>query len=398
MRIEDENERSLDRLMRLMTDVIYARSPARPLMGAGLRAAAVLFEVVVRLRSRYFRHRRLHRSGLSCQVISIGNLALGGTGKTPLCIYLACLIREAGYRVAILSRGYRGHAEKTGAVVEAGSSIFAAASQVGDEPALMAYLLRPLGIPVLVGRDRLASGRRALEQFRPDVILLDDGFQHQRLSRNLDIVLLDGQKPLGNGYLLPRGPLREPPSALARADMLVYTRCATGLAGRPATDEDRHLIRRIPALATKPRLACRHRPVARGRLAVYPAGREPASIFDLAMLKALPVLAFAGLARNETFRQTLTDLEADLRGWLEFSDHHRYRPEDLKRIEREGRLKGVRALVTTDKDRVRIHENWICTLPLLVVGVTIDFGDQRGLFRQHICDRLDLPANREQCP
>lgn len=384
-----------DRLMRLLSDVIYNRGPSRPLVSTLLSTVSVFYEIVVRWRSRYYQRRSLSRNKLACRVVSIGNLTTGGTGKTPLCIYLARLIHDAGYRVAIITRGYRGGAEKNGAVIEPGTADAPNVHQVGDEPALMAGLLKPRPIPIFVGRDRLASGRRALARFKPDVILLDDGFQHQRLVRDLDIVLLDGEAPLGNGYLLPRGPLREPPAALVRADILVLTRCPSSAAGKRVANAGRHLAKTVPDLAAKPLYACQHRPVARERIEVHPSDGPQSRTLDLEMLKNLPVLAFSGIARNKNFRQTLIDLGADLCGWLSFHDHYRYRADDLERIAHEGQKRGARALVTTDKDRIRIRDGWLRELPLLVIGVQIDFRDHAGVFKRLIFEKLDLEIHRE---
>ena len=282
-------------------------------------------------------------------------------------------------------------------IAPAGASA-ADAHQVGDEPALMARLLIPRSIPVFVGRDRLASGRRALARFKPDVMLLDDGFQHQRLPRDLDIVILDAKAPLGNGYLLPRGPLREPPSALDRADILVLTRCPANAAGKPAANAGRHLMQTVPGLVAKPLYACRHRPVARERIECHPSDGPRSRPLDLATLTNLPVLAFSGIARNGAFRQTLIDLGADLRGWMSFRDHYRYRTEDLVRLARQGRRIGAHALVTTDKDRVRINADWVRELPLLVIGVAIDFADDRDAFERLVFEKLALEKLREKYP
>ncbi|MBL0715844.1 MAG: tetraacyldisaccharide 4'-kinase [Desulfosarcina sp.] len=384
-----------DRLVRLISGIIYARENDRPLACACLRTAAILYEAAVRVRARYYLGRRRHPDKLPCRVVSIGNLALGGTGKTPLCIYLAGLIHDAGYRVAIVSRGYKGQAEKTGALIEPGPLSAPAAHRVGDEPALMARLLAPRSIPIFVGRDRLASGRRALTQFQPDVILLDDGFQHHRLARDLDIVLLDGGDPLGNGYLLPRGPLREPPAALARADILILTRCQRKPGGRLMADAATVLVQAVPGLKAKPIFSSRHRPVARECLTAGTSAGPRSGRLDLAALKGLPVLAFAGIARNKAFRETVAGLGADIRGWSAFRDHYRYCADDLALLTHAGLKRGVRALVTTDKDRIRIRDEWIRELPLMVVGVRMDFHDDTDAFQSLIFEKLHLDARRE---
>ncbi len=398
MRTKARTASPVHRLTRIVTDQIYARGSARPFLGAVLRGAAAFFYLLVHLRAHFYDHRRPHLKRLPCRVISIGNLTLGGTGKTPLCIDLACLLHDTGYRVAIISRGYRGGAEKAGGVVDVNLPTFVAAHRYGDEPTLMSRLLRPRAIPVLVGRDRFASGQLAWARFRPDVIIMDDGFQHRRLARDLNIVLLDGESPLGNGFLLPRGPLREPPSALARADILVFTRCPTAANGDLSTDAGRCSALTLPRLAAIPRLASRHRPVVREAFTVHASTAAPSRPPDLMPLKDLPVLGFAGIARNDTFRRTLIALGADIRGWYDFPDHYRYRPDDLERMGREGRLRGARALVTTDKDRIRIHEDWIMQLPLLAVGVAIDFQSDRDAFQRLVFEKLDLKKPRENCP
>ncbi|MDJ0720394.1 MAG: tetraacyldisaccharide 4'-kinase [Desulfobacterales bacterium] len=394
--MKDGNPSLVDTLKRQVTAVIQSRGPDRPAFAGLLRMLAITYEIAVRLRARYYRHRRPRGRQLACRVVSIGNLSAGGTGKTPLCIYLARVIHDAGHRVAILSRGYHGAAERTGTLIEPAEASAADAGRAGDEPVLMARLLHPRSIPVYTGRNRLASGRKALARFNPDVILLDDGFQHQQLDRDIDVVLLDAEAPLGNGYLLPRGPLREPPSALARADILVLTRCPSTPGGKSPADVRRQLYADLPGLAAKPLFACRHRPVGREHVEVHSADRFRSGPLDLATLKHLPVLAFSGIARNDTFRRTLMDLGADLRRWIAFDDHYRYRADDLESLARAGRRVAARALVTTDKDRVRIQDDWIQGLPLLVIGVSIDFAPEHGAFERHVLAKLGMDGHREK--
>ena len=159
---------------------------------------------------------------LPCKVVSVGNLAVGGTGKTPMTAYLARAFEQMGQRVVVISRGYKGGGGRTSRVVSDGHQVLMTAPQSGDEAQLLARQLKT--IPVLIGKDRYQAGMDAVAQFQPDVIILDDGFQHLRLSRDLDLVLLDAAAPFGNGHLLPRGILREPVSALAAADGVVFTR------------------------------------------------------------------------------------------------------------------------------------------------------------------------------
>ena len=387
-----------NRLIHLLDDVIYDQGHPRPFINAGLRTAALVYEGALRLRARYYRRHRRLPVRLPCRVVSIGNLSLGGTGKTPFCLYLAKLIHDAGYRVAIISRGYRSTAERAGAVIEPDRPGALCAQRLGDEPVLMARRLAPRSIPILVGGDRVASGRRALARFQPDVILLDDGFQHRRLARDLDIVLLDGTKPIGNGYLLPRGPLREPTSALSRAHILIRTRCPRHMDGNPAAGPGRRLTPVLPALAGKPVFTSRHRAVGREYVAVGSSTGPPSRPLNLTDLQGLPVHGFAGIARNETFRQSLTELGADIRAWSAFRDHHHYQAADLAHLARTGQRTGAVALVTTDKDRVRIPDGWIRQLPLMVVGVRIEFNDDAEAFERLVFDKLGLIDRREVRP
>jgi tetraacyldisaccharide 4'-kinase len=172
-------------------------------LGGGLSVVAELYGAGVCLRKTAYAKGWLKTRRLDCLVVSVGNLTLGGTGKTPATIYLARRIQSYGYRVVVISRGYRGSAERKGGVASNGKDILMQASACGDEAYMMA---RALGdIPVMVGRDRYAIGRVALQKFSPQVILLDDAFQHIRLWRDLDLVLLDAGKPFGNEKLFPSG-------------------------------------------------------------------------------------------------------------------------------------------------------------------------------------------------
>ena len=171
-----------------------------------LWAISLIYGWVVLIRSAAYDKGILKAKQLPCVVISIGNLTLGGSGKTPLTIYIAKTLGHLGYRVAVLSRGYGGQAEKQGVIVSDGSQVFVSADVSGDEPYMMAQKLD--GTPILVGADRYRSGKIAVRSFKPDVILLDDGFQHRNLARDLDLVVMDANKPGGNGHMFPRGVLR----------------------------------------------------------------------------------------------------------------------------------------------------------------------------------------------
>ncbi len=159
---------------------------------------------------------------LPCFVISVGNIVAGGTGKTPLTIYLARLVKQLGYRVVVISRGYKARRTNSAGMVSNGTRLLMDVDAAGDEPYLMATRLGD--IPVLIGKDRFQAGLLACKTIKPQVIILDDAFQHRKLARDMDLVLLDYKKPVGIGHLLPRGLLREGPPALGRADGIIFTR------------------------------------------------------------------------------------------------------------------------------------------------------------------------------
>ena len=313
-------------------------------------------------------------------VVSIGNLTVGGTGKTPMTLYLARLLKARGYRVAVISRGYRGGLEKTGGVVSDGSRVLADAASAGDEPCLMANKLS--GIPVVVGRDRFAAGMLAIKRFSPDVILLDDAFQHLGLRRDVDLVLLDSRQPLGNGRLLPGGTLREPLTALKRADAFILTRCSSREDG---------LVKRLPeGIDPRPVFYSAHRPhllspqsqstakKAPGAFGLVPGGPE--------LVQGKAVLAFSGIARNDDFRSTLGRYPLALRDHLEYTDHHRYTAADLQAIQRRARDVSAQVLCTTEKDYVRLPPGAAWPIDLVVVGIDIHFWDDA--FDSFILERL----------
>jgi tetraacyldisaccharide 4'-kinase len=305
----------------------------------------------------------------------VGNLTTGGTGKTPLTMHLAQTIQALGYQPVILSRGYKGRYKSPALVVGDGRRVLADAHLAGDEPIMMAALLG--NIPVVVGRDRYSAAQLAIERFNPDLLLLDDGFQHLRLHRSLDLLLLDAERPFGNSHLLPRGTLREPAKAVLRADAVILTRSQ----GPPAYYEQ--LCRTV-----RPRhiFLAEHAPLVRG---ILPAATPCDGAFqglqralDPERWRSKKVLAFSGLARNDLFLRSIRKLEFNLLDALEFDDHHAYRPLDMNRIVSAAARAGAETLITTDKDFVRIPKGSVLPLPMIIMGVsmiftggTIDWGE-----------------------
>jgi tetraacyldisaccharide 4'-kinase len=274
------------------------------------------------------------RASLPCGVVSVGNLAVGGSGKTPLVGWLARALRARARRVAILSRGVGGSRVDDVNVVSDGERVLLPAAEVGDEPAWLAA--ETPGVPVLAGRNRLALGLRAVALFGVEIALLDDGFQHHRLRRDLDLLCIDAQLGLGNAHVLPRGPLREPPCALRRADALVYTRVRPGQALADAE--------RMPAGV--PRFS-----VAISARELRDAGGGAALPLDA--LRGRRIGLLAAIARPGRLERDLARFGAAVVERRIFPDHHGYRPDEIRGLAREIEW------VTTAKDAVKIPASWL---------------------------------------
>jgi tetraacyldisaccharide 4'-kinase len=278
------------------------------------------------------------RKKLGVPVVSVGNLTVGGTGKTPCVLLLAELLKNLGRRPGILTRGYgRGTPDRQLALAP-GAAVNAEHS--GDEPLIF---VRSGLAPVGVGGDRYQTGQLLLREFHPDLVLLDDGFQHLRLARDVDIVLIDALNPLGGGSLVPLGRLREPVEALARADIVLVTR--SGFSDLPAPIERlvRHWNPRAP---------------------VFRATVEPVAWIENRTGRQVPLSekpferagVFCGIGNPQSFRHTLARLGVQPAEWHEFDDHHRYRAGELRRISEDARHRGATALVTTEKDAINLCE------------------------------------------
>jgi len=318
------------------------RSPAPTLAQrlwlAVLAAATAGYRVGVEVRDWTFASglRRIRR--LPCPVVSIGNLTVGGTGKTPCTIALAQRLRGWGHAAGILLRGYGRHV--SGVTLAADDrEVRSRWEAVGDEAMLLARRLP--GVPVVVGASRFQAGQEVLRRFRLDVLLLDDGFQHRQLHRDLDLVMVDASDAFGGGRLLPRGRLREPVAALCRAQAIILTRSdqASDLPGL------RRCLEQIVPGALQ--VLARHRPA---RLMRFPEGEE----YPLASLGGRRVLAVSGIANPEAFHRTLTDLGAVVAGTLTFPDHHPYGPADLARVGRGADEARADLVITTEKDALRM--------------------------------------------
>ncbi|NOK06462.1 MULTISPECIES: tetraacyldisaccharide 4'-kinase [unclassified Myxococcus] len=316
------------------------------------------------------------------KVISVGNVNVGGTGKTPAVLHLAEQLVQAGRKVGILTRGY-GRASRE-PLTFIGTEPLPSSELAGDEPLLLAR--RCPQVRLFVGSDRVASAYRARDEFSLDTVLLDDGFQHRRLARDEDFVVVDESVGLGNGHMLPRGPLREPPASLRRATLFWLRAPATAsdAAVLPVTrPEDMRTPQTtthqlVPTAVTSerfadtlggwlpsspgiPRVRTRYRPTAW----VDPEG----NLHPVTALTGQPVLALAGLARPGGFLKTLQGLGTDVRDAALFPDHHRFTADELRDVQARAARQGAR-VVTTEKDAVRLpqgFEAWVVRLGVEVL-------------------------------
>jgi tetraacyldisaccharide 4'-kinase len=324
---------------------------ARP--RAWLAPLGAVFGGAGALRAALYRRGLLSRTRLAAPVISIGNLAVGGRGKTPLVQRTAELLRDAGRRVAVLSRGYGGAFRGETLIVSDGTHVLADAEQAGDEPVMLARALP--GVIVAVGRDRAAVGQRLEAGQRPDVHLLDDGFQHFRLFRDLDVVCVEAEDL--SGRPLPAGLLREAPAALGRADLVMVS----GEHEEDAEAARASIARRL------------------GAERVFRVRRAAAGFTDAGGADAVrPARAFllTGIARPERVTADLHRQGIVVAGQATFPDHHRFREEDISVALRDAATAGADAIVTTLKDMPRLPSSAGSTIPLRVFRVRTEIEDE----------------------
>ena len=343
------SEQSLYR--RIMAGQTAAWSaPVRAMLFAG----ELIYRTGVERRNRHY-DRHGPRAVLPVPVISVGNLTVGGTGKTPMVIDLVQRLERMGFSPAVVSRGYKAS---------------------GDEPNDEERLIRKRcpGVVYAADPDRTRAAEWACGVQGADVIVLDDAFQHRRLGRTLDIVLIDATCPFGYNHLLPRGLLREPPSSLARAGLIVLTRCSQ--ASPAELDRVDARIRSLNGGA--PLIRCDHRVTGVERLDGSPADRE---------LAGKRAILLAGIAYPSAFAATVSALGVRVVGHRWWPDHHRYRPRDVDRLMKTARFAPHDVLITTEKDAVKLADlGTFDHVPLYVVKISIDFLQNGSTMIQHVLD------------
>ena len=326
-----------------------------------------VYGLIMRIRAWLYRHGVFCKSEqLPVPVVSVGNLTLGGTGKTPLVLYVTRQLLAMGRKPAIVSRGYGGTAHGPVNVVSDGKVIGLSAAEAGDEPLLLAESLP--GVPVLVGPGRAVVGRAALERFPVDTVVLDDGFQHLALARDLDLVLFSARTLLGNGRVFPGGPLREPVGALGRAHGFVIT------------GVDRETRREAEAFKQLLANLFPDKPVFLGEyLPSCLLHSQHAKTYAIDKARHMPLYGFAGIANPDSFRHTLEKERFQLAGFVGFPDHHRYTAADIEGLIAAARARQAAALVTTEKDYVKLAL-FFKEFPLLALRVELFMEEEFDLF------------------
>ncbi|MEM8953218.1 MAG: tetraacyldisaccharide 4'-kinase [Verrucomicrobiota bacterium] len=362
-----------ENLEQFAIDVILERRKGTraAILRTGLYGLSYIYNGAVRLRLSLYRNRILRERNLGCLVVSIGNLTVGGTGKTPVVEKFAKALTDGGRKVAILSRGYKSvkppfrqrlknkikgkSAINPPRLVSDGKSLLLDSRTAGDEPYMLANNLKD--VVVLVDKDRVKSGLSAIREHKVDTILLDDGLQYLRLRHRLDIVLVDRFAPFGNEYLLPRGTLREPPKNLRRASYIFITKCD----GEP-NDE---LIQRIRKYnRTAEIIECTHRPLYLENLVTHE--QKP-----LDFLKDKYIASICGIAVPESFENGLRKLGANIELTRRYTDHHRYTPEEIHACIESSFDRDLDCIVTTEKDSVRFPPLENLDVPIYFLRVEI---------------------------
>lgn len=309
---------------------------------------------------------------LPCPVICVGNITAGGTGKTPTVMHLARLFQTRDFRPVVLTRGYKRKSRKPVLPVSDGNTILTTPQESGDEPYLIAAGLK--NIPVVVGADRYSSGMFAKDHFGSDVFILDDGFQHLKLYRDINILLIDASNPTGNGYMLPAGILREPLAGISRADCIIISRADEGDKSK-AEKLVRSFNKKTPVFYSSLKVS--------GIMDAHGKTYSP----DYIIGKNL--LLFSGIGNPGSFKRSVNENGGVIKGEIRFPDHYWYSKRDMERISGEAERLSADAIITTEKDLIRLTgaglingESLVKPLLTLKVEISIDKGFDEWVLRQ----------------
>lgn len=380
---------ALEDLENFVTDVVVhnRRGIRASLLRVAFRGLAVVYSSVVSFRLMLYRERFLHDHHLGVPVVSVGNLTVGGTGKTPVVELLAKSLRDKGRRVCILSRGYKSKRQKKAPlfqrlgstlglvekpaeppprVVSDGQKVLLDSHLAGDEPFMLARNCP--GVPVVVDKNRVKAGAHAIKHLGADVLVLDDGLQYLKLKHRHDIVLIDKTAPFGsNGHMLPRGTLREPPRSLRRASYIFITKS-------DGESEDLiHQIRRHNRAAEI--IECRHRPMHFEEI-------QTGEKMPLDDMRGKFVGALSGIAVPESFENGLRRLGARVEVVARFPDHHRFHGPEITRFIERCERRDLHCMVTTEKDFVRFPKLKRLDIPFYFMRVEIEIVKGREVFEK----------------
>tara|TARA_B110000908_G_scaffold73244_1_gene88346 strand:- start:358 stop:1575 length:1218 start_codon:yes stop_codon:yes gene_type:complete len=357
-------------------DVIFGRAKGlrASLMRVFLRCLSWIFRGLVSLRLNLFKRGWKKQAHLGTMVISIGNITVGGTGKTPVVELFARTLRDRGRKVSILSRGYKSkpldepqewHKKDTGElilgkympkVVSSGKGVELEVQYAGDEPYMLAKNLD--NVSVVVDKDRVKGGKFAIQELEADILLLDDGMQFLKIAHSIDIVLVDSNSPFGTGAMMPRGTLREPPRNLCRADYIFITKCRH--------PNNKKLIRKIRKYNKVAEIIeCTHGPV-------HLENVFTGEIKSLSFLKDKYIAAISGIAVPESFEEKLTDLGANVLFHRTFSDHYSFSQDDIDRFMKRCMRRDADIIVTTEKDAVRFPQPTELDVEVYFLRIEVD--------------------------
>jgi len=385
---------NLEELEEWAEDVIFGRAKGIRafLVRIVLRCFSWLYRAVILLRLRLFRKGWKKQAHLGTMVISIGNITVGGTGKTPVVELFAKTLRDHGRNVAILSRGYKSKkldkaqewtsrltqetiaAEHMPKVVSDGQSLLLEATYAGDEPYMLAKNLE--NVSVVVDKDRVKGGKFAIQELDSDLLLLDDGLQFLKLAHSLDIVLVDSNSPFGTGSMLPRGTLREPAKSLCRADYIFITKCK-----QAGNDKLIRKIRKHNPVAEI--IECTHGPIRLEN--VFTGEIKPLSYLD-----GKYVAAISGIAVPESFEEKLTALGAEVLFHRTFSDHHSFSQDEVDRFMDRCIRRDADIIVTTEKDAVRFLRPTDLHAPIYFLRIEVDILSGHQVW-EDLINRIIIP-------
>ncbi|MBI1824714.1 MAG: tetraacyldisaccharide 4'-kinase [Nitrospirae bacterium] len=319
---------------------------------------SMLFGAAVQIRISLYQSGILKSKRLPTRVMSVGNISAGGTGKTPAVLSLARFFQREDFQVAVLSRGYKRISPGRIVLVSNGMQILVSAAEAGEEAYFLAKELK--GVIVAVGKNRFLTGQFLLKKFKIDLIILDDGYQHLGLYRDTNILLLDGEKPFGNGYLLPRGILREPASAISRASLILLTRKEV-LDGQRGQDSKHFNFGKIPTYSVF------FIPDTFKNLITSEA-------YSSEKMKGKTSLLVSGIGNPKSFRDLAEQCEIKVVRELVFPDHHCYQMDDFDAIYDIARSRKVDFILTTDKDAVKLVHYMRNDIPIVVLKLQMKTG------------------------